>query len=562
MKKYPYVIACLLLLSGVTACVDEDPVEPTAHRDGITSLTAYFTTGDYAGKEAVTWQIENSGDITDFVIPIPYYYPEDSDNDTEEYLTAMKVEAIMENNCELHPGLGVLDLTKKNNFTYVDPYGNERQITISGEMTRSDACQLISFTAEPGGLSGIIDQDAGTVSLVTAADLSEMTADVIISPHATISPDPTETHNFNDGFVFTVTADNGTDSKEYTVVKQIPPKIASGYRKGSETTLFNIDIPGLGVTDANTIHPTIAVSGSYVVLDLGNGSTPLYFKSMTGTKVGEISLGQADASGAVASDLAGNILICNYAESGQTLNIYKTSSVTEAPELYISYSNALGVGLGQRLHIQGDLSGDAIITATVNNSQNAIRWIVSDGTVGSPENILFSGVNAWGGQDGNAKVEARGTDVSAGAIFDYYDSGNCTMYYAPAWANPTAMVTGDSSGSGWGKNTGAVDNRDFNNVNYTALFSMGYWPDWGLTGYVYLYDTTDPTSVSGSEDTSSSLLYKHQVPDNFSAIGYASDGRFGDVVMCPSADGYFMYVYYASNTHLTFGGFSLDCIDK
>ena len=38
--------------------------------------------------------------------------------------------------------------------------------------------------------------------------------------------------------------------------------------------------------------------------------------------------------------------------------------------------------------------------------------------------------------------------------------------------------------------------------------------------------------------------------------------RFADVLLTPSEDGYFMYVFYVSNTHNTFAGLQTDCIKK
>jgi hypothetical protein len=563
MNKYNlYICAALAAMLSLSSCVSEDPVEPTADRAGITSMAAYFTSGDNEGKTAADWTIENSSEITDYVIPIPWYYPEDGDSTTERYMNAMKVVAKIENNCTIYPPITVLDLTKKTPFTYTDPYGNKKQITISGEMTKSDKCAIKSFMASPGDLSGIVDEDNKTISLVTAADLSECTAEVTLSPHATISPDPAIAHDYNDGFQFKVTADNGVNNQTYTVIKQVPAKIANGYRKGSETLLFENDMTTLGVSDANAIHPTLACIGTYVILDLGDGSAPQYFKKATGSKVGTINVGSSNANGSVTSDCAGNMIIANNAASGSTLKVYKTNSVTSAPTLLISYDNALGQAIGSRMHVQGNLNGNAIITATVENSTNCIRWIVTNGVVGSPENILFSGVNAWGAQDGSAKVVARTTNTADGCLFDYYNGGNCIMYSAAGWTNPTVQLTANSTGAGWGYNTGAIDARDFNNSKYLAIFEMGYWPDWGLPGHIYLYDASSISSLSGSTDGSSALQYKRTVGDDYSSIGYAGDGRCADVLMTPSEDGYFMYIFYASNTHLSFGGIQIDCIDK
>lgn len=555
-----YTGMMLALALAFTGCADEEHVAPNADREGITSLSAYFTSGTYQDKLAAQLSTTSS-ETTDYVIPIPYYYPEESDYVPSEDMKAMKVTAKLENNCFLSPGLGVLDLTKKNEFTYTNPYGEQKKITISGQLTHLNKCAIKSFMAEPGDLTGVIDEDNKTISLVTAADISEMTADVVLDPHATISPDPSVPHNFNDGFEFTVTADNGVDKSTYKVMKQIPPKIDNGYRAGSEKELFVNDMTTLGVKDANAIHPTLASIGNFVILNLGDGSAPQYFRKATGSKVGTIALGEAKATGAITSDKAGNMLICNYADNGQTLNIYKTNDVTKAPTKLISYTNGLGVGIGARLHVQGDLNSNAVITATPYSSTNAIRWIVKDGKVGSPENILMSLPAAWGGQDDAAKVVAVDAEGKNGSIVDYYQGGVCQMYYLSDWKAPANLVQ-DNGGNAWGFNTAAVDVRPFNKARYLALFEMGYWPDWGLTGHVYLYDASNPASVTGTVDGSSMLKFAYTMPDNFGSVGYAADGRFADVLLTPSEDGYFLYIFYASNTHLSFGGIQVDCIKK
>ena len=81
----------------------------------------------------------------------------------------------------------------------------------------------------------------------------------------------------------------------------------------------------------------------------------------------------------MTSDDCGNMLICNLAKNGEKLEIYKTNDPTKAPEKIITYTNGLGVDIGARLHVYGDLNGNAVITATPSACQNAIRWIVRNG---------------------------------------------------------------------------------------------------------------------------------------------------------------------------------------
>jgi hypothetical protein len=563
-NKFIYIFASLATLFMLSACESEEFVNPTANRSGITSLAAYFTSGDNSGKLAIDYKIDSSANVTDFVIPVPWYYPEESDNTTEQYMSAMKVVATIENNCTISPAITVLDLNKKNEFTFTNPDGSQRKITISGEMAKPSSCVIKAFNTEPGGLSGVIDEDTKTVSLVTTADLSEMKSEATISPHATISPDPAEVHNFNNGFQFTVTAANGINKAVYTVKKQIPAKIENGYRSGSELKMFENDMTTLGVTDANAVHPTLASIGSYVILNLGTGAAPQYFKKATGSRVGTINIGSANPNGAITSDCAGNIIMCNYAASGKTLKIYKTNDVTTAPTEFISYNNNLGINVGSRLHVQGDLNGNAVITATCENSNSYIRWIVKNGKPDEAKVVGMTGIaSSWNSYDNIAKVINRSADGNSGVFVDYYNGGACPLYYAADGKAATQLLSANSNTDlDYGFNTAPIDTRDFNGSKYLALFEMGYWPDWGMSGTIYLYDATNPSSITGNTNTSSALKYKYKVSDLFGSVGYAADGRFGDVLMTPSADGYFMYIFYASNTHLSFGGIQIDCIAK
>ena len=51
-KKYLYACASLVAMLFMGSCADEEHVDPTAGRTGITSLTAYFTSGEDRDKAA------------------------------------------------------------------------------------------------------------------------------------------------------------------------------------------------------------------------------------------------------------------------------------------------------------------------------------------------------------------------------------------------------------------------------------------------------------------------------------------------------------------------------
>jgi hypothetical protein len=560
MKRFNlYIFAGLATIFALGSCVGEDPVAPTADRAGITSLTAYFTSGINKDKAAVAWTVDNSAQITDYVIPIPWYYPEESDSTTEKYMSAMRVVAIVENNCTIDPPITTLDLTKKTPFTYTDPYGTQKQITISGQMTKSDKCAIKSFILQPGDVSGVIDEDTKTISLITAGDLSECTAEATLSPHSTISPDPAVAHNYNDGFKFTVTADNGTTTATYNVVQQVPPKISSGIRANSKSDLFKTDLSVYGISSFS--NATLACVGNNLVVDAGDGSTPIYLSKVTGNKIGTIALGDANANGCVASDLYGNMLISNFAASGSQLKIYKTSSPTAAPTLYLTYNNGLGLGLGSHIQIQGNLDGDAVITATCAGpyAQHFLRWTVTGGVLdATPKLIKIEGVTQWGGSQ--AKVVNRSTDVKDGYFVGHYADGNPKINYCDGTTNTVTMSIASSNtdfGDDYGPNYSCycMDAREFNNKKYLALLNLDYfdWPGSKL----YLFDVSNMDNFTGTTVTSNSLYYSQNVTGN---VSQASGS--GDALLMPSKDGYKLDLYYISGNDMVLGGIEFDCIQK
>lgn len=81
----------------------------------------------------------------------------------------------------------------------------------------SSACDLLSFSLE--GVPGAIDHDARTVSvtLPQGTDLSSLKPVLSLSTWATVNPDADTAQNFASPVVYTVTAQDGSTSKAYTV---------------------------------------------------------------------------------------------------------------------------------------------------------------------------------------------------------------------------------------------------------------------------------------------------------------------------------------------------------
>ena len=101
----------ILLLAVILplSCHQVERVAPTADRQGITSLTAYFTSGKYVDQEMGRLEVTDPN-TERYVIPIPWFFPEASDDITTPYMLKVRVRATLQANCKLSPALSILDL--------------------------------------------------------------------------------------------------------------------------------------------------------------------------------------------------------------------------------------------------------------------------------------------------------------------------------------------------------------------------------------------------------------------------------------------------------------------
>ena len=100
MKKYIYILLAAALT--LSACHEPEYVAPTAQRQGLTSLTAILVEGPYAGQELGRLAVTDP-DATMLEIPIPYYYPEASNDETLIYMMKLRVQAELQPNYKITP---------------------------------------------------------------------------------------------------------------------------------------------------------------------------------------------------------------------------------------------------------------------------------------------------------------------------------------------------------------------------------------------------------------------------------------------------------------------------
>lgn len=562
---------------AMVACQEPYEVPPTTTSIGIHSVTATFLKGPLSTNALAKFTADVTSLEEDIVIPIPYYFPEDS-NDQITDITQMRVEASMDYNCFLEPGLAVLDLTKRNEFLYTDGRGEQHNIVIRGEIRKLSLKEIVSLSVSVGDtqLITIIDKENKVVNIsytdATEPLIGACKVEYEVSPHATCSLDGVESVDLTTLKEIAVTAHDGT-TQTYTVVSQnnTPKKVNYGYAAGSEEELWCLEMTGMGIPNEAGNNQSLAVVGRYLVVCRGNGDTPIYLNKTTGKKLGTIALGDA-SPGFVKNDDAGNLLICSH-EAGK-VNIWRTNDVTKEPTLFISYTHTNNLPIGGRMCVQGDIDGDALVMVVIDGivggagSNQIIYWEIRGGVVGEPQVATLTGFVGSTWLEGYWTIPYQGTDglypaicplgtsASDGFFFSLY-SENALYYFDGALS--ATMLLGDRTDNANGPANYAIDVKTFNNARYVVLFSATNFPEWSRPSYMQLFDMSNLKTVNGAIDDSSSLVMQMELPTFYSQG--ESPCAVGDAILVPSADGFYMHLYYISSNDLMLGAYQVDCID-
>lgn len=555
--KRNIIFSIALILTFISGCKQPDELLPSAAREGINSITASFSdgTGEFTGTNA-----EGTNEI---VIPIPYYFPVSSDNRvTDEMLSNMRVRANLDDNVTVSPPLLFMDLTNDNVITVKDQLGEEHEYIVRGEIRKSSESQIKEFSIPDLGLTGVINESQKTISLITIGELEPALAEVTLSYHATISPDPREEAlDYNDEVELTVTAHDGVTQNVYTVKKEVPEKLPYGIRSGSAKLLFAKQLKAdVGIT-ADHLTGGIAATDNYVVLNT-RGQNSIYLDAKSGENAGEVELGSVKGSLVNfynTADRAGNILICNLAPNDGAFKIWKLASVSDTPELMIEWDG--GVPIGRKMSVQGDINGDAIITAPIlEQNQQFARWTITGGVLDSqtPEIITMSGL-AKGWTTNVDIVQTSGSDINSDYFVASYSDN--TFAWVDGSTNEVSKML-ESISVNYIQN--AVDYIEFNNAQYTTVNWVNSFT-WGAADMVWLLDVSSQDSFTGNLETGTSPAVVWQTPaDTYGAKAVspvvANANGTGDVALKVSDDGYYLYLYFMfTNGYVV--GYQFDCID-
>jgi len=576
MKKYLTILACIVALAS---CHNPEYVLPTAERQGLTSLTAIITSGVYEGQELAKLSVTDE-DATRFEIPIPYFYPTASNDETLIYMMNLRVQAELQPNWKISPRLGVLDLTVDNEFTLTDPFGNSRTITITGTRVKPADCSLLSMMVEDVKTSAVIYEETEKILIPYLEDLSSVSVTAQVSPHAKVSKingknySASAKYDLNDGATITVLAYDGTTTKTYTMNKGIPTLLSQGLRTESIALLCNVD-PETGVHLPNyteLCYVSLAGIGSTMVVGLGEGRNPVLVDAFTGKNLGEMNIGPAVAD-CLTNDEAGHIVIANFAEGGDaagTVNVYVTSSVSETPVLMYSFTNPISFPIGHRVKARGDVTGDGVIVFTsegiagVSLSSQIVWLTVSGGSVTSVDVKDFAQFGfGWGAAPVNFATVAPASvnPQNDGWFVDYYEANvdpsvedeqaDCYILHHIDKKDKDSWL--ELVGN-WSLNPNCLDAKTFNGADYLALFAVSHFPEWECKPRLHFYDATDPASAS--------VLFKNDGISIFQKGATNSDfGAAGDVALVPTTDGYRLFVYYYDHHAQALGAYVADCFE-
>ena len=578
MKKIGYSLLTLLLV-GTASCHKPEYVAPTAERQGLTSLTAILVDGPYAGQELGRLSVTDP-EASLLEIPIPYYYPEASNDETLIYMMNLRVQAELQPNYKLSPKLGVLDLTETHTFTLTDPQGNAREIQITGKRVKPASCSLLSLMVEEVKTTGVIYEADEKILIPYLEDLSSVHITAQVSPHATITSvngkryDTKIKYNMNTGATITVTAGNETDSRTYRIEQGIPALLSSGLREASISQLCNVDpVSMVGLPDyTQRSYVSLAGIGSQILVGTGEGRAPVIVDAFTGARKGEMVLGPAVADG-MTNDNAGHVLLCNLAEGGavaETVNIWVTDSPSSAPTLWYSFVNPCMFPLGHRIKVLGDITSDAVIVFTAEgitgvSTTAEMAWLkVEDGAVSGIFTKDFAPLGlGWGAAPVNAAtvVPASVTPDKDGWFVDYYEGntdpsvahGNADCYILHHFDGKDRDTWVELVGN-WAVNPNCLDLKTFNGTNYMALFAVSHFPEWDIRPRLHFYDVTDPSAARVLLANDSISIFQKGATDT-------EVGAAGDVALVPSADGYRLYVYYYDHHAQALGAYVADCFE-
>ncbi|MBQ2393762.1 MAG: DUF5018 domain-containing protein, partial [Alistipes sp.] len=387
MKKSIFWMLLAVVLP-FTACQEPEELVPAIANKGINNLTVYPTWEGYHTADASGFASKIDYDKHLITIQVPYTLPVESDNvqRLEDY---PKVWTLfnLDDNATLEPMLTTIDLSQTYTVTLTDQKKEKSVWTIKAALAKSSACDIESFSIPSLGLSAVIDKAGGTASLIYFEELQNVFGEAVVSPHATIIPDPSKTAFWcspSEPKKFTVIAQDGVTKRDWVLQQTEPARYEEGVRPGSAKMLWTAKLSQVGVSTLNATTG-IATTDDHLIINT-KGEDPIILDAKTGAVVGTVSLGSikgATSSYYMTSDHKGHLVINNRVpDDGGVFRVWRMRDINSTPELFIEFPTT--DVYGDHISVWGDVYGDATVQAaycgwTSTGTTSNLTWQVKGG---------------------------------------------------------------------------------------------------------------------------------------------------------------------------------------
>lgn len=555
MKHLSKYFAVALSALFMASCQQPDfKVSEAEATKAINSITASFI-DDTSEENHFKSEIDYDNHV--ITIVFPYTYPANTKyNLTKDDLKKVKVVANLDDNCFIEPSILIMDLTQDNIITVINQKKERTDYIVRGEIRKSNACAVTAFKLVDENLVGVVNESTKVISIIKDEAPAKQLAEVELSFGATITgTDPTKVAcDYSKDVKFTVTAQDGKTTAEYTVKVQLPSTLEKGMRPGSGKILWNNKIVDTYAPATPLMMTSMAVIKDYIVLNTRNEDM-MVVNRKTGAKEGTIklpfksSLGNFKATG----DSSDNILVTNL--DSKEIVVYRIKGINGTPTEYIRY-NVGGKSYGRGISVIGSLDKDAVITMP--RFEDAgwyfLRWTVTGGVLNTePELVTINSSLNAGGWVYNCDVVA--TDPS-NPKSDYFVNSYAKLTGGTTASEDRGTIWIDGAtnkdkchspytSSNWVRN--ALDYVKFNGVGYLIANSVNSFT-WGADDMIYLYDLGDANLDN--------IVWKSEVGiyGSMSNINQANGNACSDVALRLSDNGYYMYAYFF------FAGGQLVCV--
>lgn len=547
MKRISSLIIFSIAAAGTfVSCRKAD----TVMRSGQNLLSDIYATNDGNGGQRL-FNPRYSNDTIYF--DIPYYYPEDTDNETD--LSRIILRGTIPSDAILTPALGTFaDLRNPYPITVTSGKGEQKNYVVMGKKVGNTSIETITLTyTDADGAEQAIDgvvQPSGDVLfyILPGVTLTDSKISYVINRHSTASIAQDAATDFTQPVPFTITGVDGV-AKTYTLRATEPVKLDYGI--GINRKLWTKGGADLGFSANNEVG--IAVSGDNIVITRRtNPSKFSVYNRFTADFVRDIpSPFGSQLSFQMVEDSVGHLLAASWAPKNAKFILYKyNDAMDNAPVKFLEWTNnnPAGIpgdgGVGRRMNIYGDLNGNALIMAPAGISNIIYKWRVAGGALVSqtPEVMTFNGL-ANGATSFGYYAEAQ--PVSADANANYF----INYQFDIALVNGTTherIVAFSNDTKVYGVFHMPTAYVSFNNARYLAIVK---YSDYNLNRInTCLFDVTSTSKISTPFTDPNYGSFNVFVSDEFA--GTANGNGTADVAVGFSQNKERMQVY----TLLTNGG--------